>query len=97
MNQLLWDLDQPNNEQLDEIRAKQYEEDVHFLKCLTSPSGKVVMAWLEKYTLQSPTWFPQGDYQKSVATGFFREGQNSLVRQIKAKIELAKTYKETHK
>ncbi len=93
----LWDTEEQNTQLLEEQRAKQFEEDVHFLKALTSPHGRVVMAWLEKYTLDSPTWWPQGDYNKAIASGFFREGQNSLVRQIKAKIEFAKQYKESQK
>jgi hypothetical protein len=96
-NQLNWDLDQPNLEQVEKAKAKQYEEDIHFLGAFQTRSGKIVLEWLTKHTLDSPTWWPQGDYNKSIATGFFREGQNSLVRQIKAKIESAKTYKETQK
>jgi hypothetical protein len=97
INQLQWNLDEPSTEHIEAMRAKRYEEDIHFLKAFSTPSGKLVMDWLAKHTLDSPTWWPQGDYDKSIASGFFREGQNSLVRQLKAKMENARTYKETTK
>lgn len=97
VNQLLWDLDEPSTEHIEAAKAKQFEEDIHFLKAFSTPSGKLVMEWLTKHTLDSPTWWPQTDYNKSIAAGFFREGQNSLVRQLKAKIENARNYKEKTK
>ena len=95
-NQLDWSIapQAPDVEQVEVARAKAYEEDVHFLKAFSTPSGKAVLQWLVLHTLDTPTWWPDADYNKAVANGFFREGQNCLVRQIKAKIQNAKTYEE---
>jgi hypothetical protein len=94
MNQLDWDIsDKANTEQVEEAKKKSYEMDVHFLTAFSTPSGKKVLQWLTEHTLDSPTWWPgqQTDY------GFFREGQNSLIRQVKAKIKSAKDYQEKAK
>jgi hypothetical protein len=97
MNNNLWDIEQPNRENIEAANLKRYEEDLHFLKCFSTPSGKRVIEWMIKFTVDSPTWWPQGDYQKSIAQGFFREGQNSLVRQLLSKIDNAKNFKESQK
>lgn len=97
-NPLAWDIGrEANTEQLDEAQKKAYEENFHFLKAFSTPSGKIVLDWLTKHTLETPSWWPDADYNKSVANGFWREGQNSLVRQLRAKIQQAKDYKENTK
>lgn len=95
LNQLDWD--SPNTEQVELAKEKAYEENVDFLKCFNTPSGKKVLEWMVKHTLDTPTWWPSADYNKAVANGFFREGQNCLVRQIQAKINQAKNYQEKKK
>lgn len=95
MNQLDWDsVEEVDTSQIEEAEAKRYELNHQFRECFESPSGKVVLDWLEQHTLQTPTWWPAADYNKSVANGFFREGQNSLIRQIKDMIKQAKLYKD---
>ena len=95
MNQLDWQsINEPDLSQIEESEAKRYELNHQFRECFESPAGKVVLEWLISHTLDTPTWFPSADYDKSVANGFFREGQNSLIRQIKHMIEQAKQYKE---
>lgn len=96
-NQLDWGDFTPNTEALVEANRKQYEENIDFLKAFSTPSGKRVLEWLKKHTLDTPTWWPAADYDKAVANGFFREGQNSLVRQLINKIDMAKNYKEQEK
>ena len=94
LNPLNWDISpDADKTQLEEDKKKRYEEDVDFLKAFTSPSGKKVLEWMIKYTLDSPTWWPA----KPKEYGYFREGQNNLVRQIKSKIENAKTHQEKRK
>lgn len=96
-SQLDWGDFTPNTEALEEANRKQYEENLDFLKAFSTPAGKRVIEWLKKHTLETPTWWPAADYDKAVANGFFREGQNSLVRQLIHKIEMAKNYKEQEK
>ena len=99
MNQLDWKIgeEKPDKSQIEAAKVKEYEMNVHFLKTFSTPSGKEVLQWLISHTLDTPTWWPNADYDKAVANGFFREGQNSLVRQVKAKIQQAKDYQEKRK
>lgn len=99
LNQLNWNIgkDKADTEQVEALKQKEYELDVHFLKTFSTPSGKVVLEWLTLHTLETPTWLPNSDIQKAMANGFFREGQNGLIRQIKHKINNAKTYQEKNK
>lgn len=48
--------------------------------------GQEVLAWLESSFLNQPTWAPgfATDY------GFFREGQNTLIRELLARRDRAK-------
>lgn len=95
MNQLNWDA--PNTYNVEEQQRNKYEENLDFLKTFSTPHGKRVLDWMTKHTLETPTWWPSADYNKAVANGFFREGQNSLVRQLHSKIDYAKQYKESQK
>jgi hypothetical protein len=93
LNHLDWE--QPDLSQVEQAESKKYELNHQFRACFESPSGKVVLEWLKSHTLDTPTWWPAADYNKSVANGFFREGQNSLIRQIVSMINQAKTHKES--
>lgn len=92
INQLDWNIggEQPNIEQVEAAKQKEYETDVLFLKTFSTPTGKQVLEWLVTHTLDSPTWWPTQPKE----FGYFREGQNSLMRQIKKKIQNAKDYQE---
>lgn len=93
-NPLNWDLTQEQDKtSIEETQRKQYETDHLFATCFGTPSGKKVLEWLSLHTLDSPTWWPG----KPTDYGYFREGQNSLIRQIKAKIQNAKDYQEKKK
>lgn len=87
-----WDI-KPDLQQVAESQKKQYEENMDFYKAFGTQSGKKVLEWLTKNTLDSPTWWPS----QSEKFGYFREGQNSLVRQLKSKIQQAKDYQEIGK
>lgn len=94
MNQLDWDIPTETDKgNLEEARQKEYEQNIDFMKTFSTASGKKVLDWLESNTLGSPTWWPS----QSEKFGYFREGQNSLVRQLKSKIQQARDYKETNK
>jgi hypothetical protein len=99
LNQLNWSIgeDAPDMQQIEAAKQKEYELDVQFLKTFTTPAGKEVLQWLIAHTLDTPTWWPDADINKATANGFFREGQNSLIRQVKAKIQRAKDYQERRK
>lgn len=89
-----WDfLDTPNLEQLEDRAEKEYELNVSFQNTFSTPHGKKVLAWLVEHTLESPTWWPA----QKPEYGYFREGQNSLMRQIQDKIKKAKQHQEKKK
>ncbi len=98
-NQLAWNIEdlRPKLEQAEDVAEKQYEENHVFLVAFSSDAGKKVLEWMERHTLQAPTWWPIGNYDQNVANGFFREGQNHLVKQIKAKIDQARNHVERKK
>jgi hypothetical protein len=94
MSSLDWDIKtERDTSKIEEVSQKEYEENLDFLKAFSTTSGKKVMEWLTLHTLDSPTWWPA----QSEKFGYFREGQNSLVRQLKAKIQQAKQYQEKQK
>lgn len=91
VNKESWEfLDEPNIEQIELQEEKEYETNVSFLNAFSTPHGKKVLEWITLHTLDSPTWWPA----QKPEFGYFREGQNSLVRQIKDKIKKAKQYQE---
>ncbi len=99
-NPLAWDIVSDNPESKAQIKkAEEAANEVNslFLTAFSTPSGKKVLEWLITHTLDCPTWWPGDSYDKSIANGFFREGQNSLIRQIKAKIKQARDYQEKRK
>lgn len=90
-NPLAWDIPAAvNRAPMEEAEKAAYEENIHFQRVFSTASGRKVLDWMIKHTLDTPTWLPG----RSPDVGYFREGQNNLVRQIKSKIEKAKNYKE---
>ena len=66
--------------------TEQAQLDKDLAKVFSGKAGKNVMAWLRESNLTTPTWAPgyATDY------GFFREGQNTLIREFESRIERAK-------
>ncbi len=66
--------------------TEQHETDRALAQTFDTDAGKIAMQFLEDVYLNTPSWAPgySSDY------GFFREGQNTLVREIKARIDRAK-------
>lgn len=61
-----------------------------FEKTFSTPSGKKVMKHLKELTLERCTWQPDVGMNVAIPTGFAREGQNALMRNILALIEQGK-------
>lgn len=90
-NPLSWDIhDKPENKEIKRITQEQRDLDSLYLTCFTSKAGKFVLEHLVKNTLEAATWMSSLDYNKAVAHGFAREGQNALVRMIQDRITRAK-------
>ena len=81
------------NNQLDEDLWPEVTEDLQvshldmlYATVFNSPDGLKVLKHLESTTIDQPCWFPGTE----ASQGYFREGQNSLVRQINSRIRRAK-------
>ena len=71
---------------LEYSQSEQAELDRSISRIIESEDGQRMMDWLENSVLMQPTWAPgfETDY------GYFREGQNHLVRELKHRAERAK-------
>lgn len=64
---------------------KRTDLDRLYLRLFSSDDGKVVLAHLRSMTIEQPAWVPGMD----ASHGFAREGQDSLVREIEARMRRA--------
>ena len=79
------DLDHPQYANVRRIMAEDGEARAKVIReCFRTDAGKQTLRWLMEFLIQpaSPPGSPEG-------YGFFREGQNDVVRQILQNIELA--------
>ena len=60
--------------------------DMLYATVFNTPDGLKVLKHLASTTIDQPCWFPGTDPSQ----GYFREGQNSLIRQINSRIRRAK-------
>lgn len=74
---------QATEAQMDEIR----KECSIYAAVFNSSEGQKVLNVLEK-TLNKPTWSPD----KGESYGYYREGQNSIIRDIISRVNLAKEF-----
>ena len=73
-----------------EAKRKQYDIDLLYFTVFSTESGQALLAFLKKNTLESATWMASLPYEKAIAHGFAREGQNALVRAMVEGIEKIK-------
>lgn len=57
-----------------------------YLRCFSTEDGTKVLKHLREITIEQPTWYAG----ESESHGFYREGQNSVVRDIELKIKRAR-------
>jgi hypothetical protein len=60
--------------------------NLQMAKAFASAEGQKVLAWMREFYLEHPCWQPGSDN----TLGMFREGQNSVVRDIEKRIRIAK-------
>lgn len=70
------------------IKQDQSVVDMNILMTRTfeSEDGKKVLAWMRQFYLEQPCWQPGADS----SLGQWRDGQNSVIRDIEARIRKAK-------
>lgn len=86
---MTWDTSEPfipTEEALEEASAKARQLNAWFAQCFSTEAGKRVLAYLERNTLEKPSFFPGQD----VNYGIWREGQNNIVREITNRITKGK-------
>lgn len=57
-----------------------------FARTFSTDEGKKVLAWMRDFYLENPCWEPGAD----TSLGVFREGQNSVIRDIETRMRKAK-------
>ena len=93
-NPLAWDIPaQANTEALEKQAEEQHLLDTMYFECFKTPAGKKVIEHLVQNTIRSATWMPSLEYDKAIAHGFAREGQNALVTLIEQRIDRGRTGK----
>tara|TARA_B100001248_G_scaffold239629_1_gene205028 strand:+ start:8759 stop:9100 length:342 start_codon:yes stop_codon:yes gene_type:complete len=96
LNPMGWETkteDDVNHKEFERIAREAYEMCIIIKKVFSSNEGKRVFDWLCEQTIASPTWRSSLDYEKAIAHGFAREGQNALVHDLKHKMQLAERCK----
>jgi hypothetical protein len=69
-----------------ELEQNGVDLNLQMAKIFATAEGQKVLAWLRGFYLEQPCWQPGSDN----SLGVFREGQNSVVRDIENRIRKAK-------
>ena len=69
-----------------EINQETKNEQLEIDRTFETEEGRKCLDFLIRRTIDQPTWVPGGDSSH----GYVREGQNSVVREIKMRMERAK-------
>ena len=72
-----------------EVLEKRREMDVLIAKTFSTQAGKKVLKFLRDETIEKPVFRKIGMDLAGVNEGFFREGQNELIRQLEMRIKRA--------
>jgi len=82
INAVGWDGVNSTVEPFRQDKNEQRDLDTCFAQCFQTESGKKVLEYFEKITIDQPAWIPSAD----PSYGYAREGQNSIIREIKQRI-----------
>jgi hypothetical protein len=80
-----WD-DLEGETQAIELDQKHVDINLLFARTFGTEEGQKVLAWLRDTYLENPSWQPGADS----SFGHWREGQNTVIREIEARIKRAK-------
>ncbi len=72
-----------------EVAQKILEMDVLIAKTFSTETGRKVLKFLRDETIEKPVFRRVGSDIAGVNEGYFREGQNELVRQLEMRIKRA--------
>jgi hypothetical protein len=65
---------------------KRDDLDILIARTFSTENGQKVLAWLRETYLENPSWQPGAES----SYGFYREGQNAVVRDIEKRIKRIK-------
>lgn len=89
-NPLAWRLEDGDRSAIEQKNKEISDLNALFLKTFSTQAGAEVLKYLRENTIEAGTWMASLPYEKAIAHGFAREGQNALVRMIEQRIEQAK-------
>lgn len=81
-------------EEFDRRKQSEYDLSQKYKALFKSELGQEILSDLKSKTLDGPTWNYNMRAEDAVINGYAREGQNSIVRYILEKIQLADTLKK---
>ena len=92
-NPLAWDINSAIKQDpsiLEEYKRKQFEIDYLYHAVFSTEAGEKLLNMLVENILLKSTWAPNASYDKAIATGFAREGQNTIIRAFKDGVDKIK-------
>lgn len=91
MNEPTWnplgDIDEQAEENNKIIQEQENELNKLFVRVLNTEDGKKFLEYHTKNTVDKPTFFPQMGLDNGAAMGFYRDGQNSIVREMTIRLK----------
>ena len=78
-----WFEEQARKEYQDQSGMDEQEIIAHFQKCFGTTSGKIVLAYLEKLTIETVDFDPTHGFYNGAAFGYYRSGQKFVFREIR--------------
>ena len=68
------------------IDRKKEDLDIQIARTFSTEEGQKVLAWLREQYLERPSWQPGAE----ASFGYYRDGQNSVIRDIENRIRRIK-------
>lgn len=78
-----WFEERARKEFENESAMDEQEIIAHFQKCFGTTSGKIVLAYLEKLTIDTVDFDPTLGFHDGAAFGYYRSGQKFVFREIR--------------
>lgn len=79
-----------NAETQKDVGLTEQEIAYHFEKCFKTPSGKIVLDYLQRFQDKVQDFDPSLGFYNGASYGFWRSGQKSIIQFLKTKARGAK-------
>jgi len=80
-------------EQTDKLGEQERDLDKLVFRVFTSEDGKKLLDHYIKHTVDKPSFIPLSKEWNTDAYGYYREGQNSIIREFQIRKKRATSYK----